>query len=61
MAKTNENKLVISTILIVLTATIFIDTCSGSAIPMWEFLSRGEKVSKRFIFYFHNFFVFLIM
>lgn len=24
---------------------VFCTLCTGSAIPMWEFLSRGEKVS----------------
>lgn len=29
---------------IIIVMTALITLCSGSAIPMWEFLSRGEKV-----------------
>lgn len=38
-------------ILIVLTTiTVLLELCSGSAIPMWEYLSRGEKVKILFFF-----------
>lgn len=30
---------------IIIVMTVLIALCSGSAIPMWEFLSRGEKMS----------------
>lgn len=29
----------------VMVVSSLVTVCSGSAIPMWEFLSRGEKVS----------------
>lgn len=37
----NKNKMLIATI----TTAAVIALCAGSAIPMWEYLSRGEKMS----------------
>lgn len=33
------------TLLAVLSCFVVFTYCSGSAIPMWEYLSKGEKVS----------------
>lgn len=43
MAKSviNTNNLII---IAAFTTTVLITLCAGSAIPMWEYLSRGEKV-----------------
>lgn len=52
---------------IIILMTVLITLCSGSAIPMWEFLSRGEKVRFIFllnffksVFFFLNSFVYLM-
>lgn len=36
---------------IIIVMTVLITLCSGSAIPMWEFLSRGEKVRLNQLFF----------
>lgn len=33
-----------------ITFFVLVTLCSGSAIPMWEYLSKGEKVSLSLIF-----------
>jgi hypothetical protein len=49
MAKINISTLCMCTVIVI--STMFTTQCSGSAIPMWEYLSSGEKVSFRKITY----------